>query len=287
MRKLLRWTGIGLGAVAALIAIAGAGVFGFSEWVLREGHAARAETLAAPDPALLADAPRQGRILGCISCHGEGLKGRVMFDTPNVARVFAPNLTEVAAKASDQQLAAAIRQGIGHDGRGLFVMPSPMYSRLSDAEVAALIAWIRSLPRVATPAEPTVSPRIFGRIGLTTGKLRSAPAKMEEFRTQAPIGLGPAHAAGQRIASTNCSECHGPALMGGTMESGAEVPDLRIAAGYDLDQFRRLMRKGEAASGKPLGLMGEVARNDFSHFTDAEIAALHAYLEARAKRLGD
>lgn len=287
MRKALRLGAMGFAAVAALLLICVLAVFGFSEWVLREGHAARAETLAAPDPALLADAPRQGRILGCISCHGEGLKGRVMFDTPNVARVFAPNLTEVAARASDQQLAAAIRQGIGHDGRGLFVMPSPIYSRLGDGEVAALIAWIRSLPRVATPAEPTVSPRVFGRIGLVTGTLRPAPAKMEEFRTQAPIGLGPQFAAGQRLASTNCSECHGPALMGGTMESGAEVPDLRIAAGYDPDQFRTLMREGEAASGKPLGLMGEVARNDFSHFTDAEIAALYGYLDARAKKLGD
>jgi hypothetical protein len=32
--------------------------------------------------------------------------------------------------------------------------------------------------------------------------------------------------------------------------------------------------------------MSEVARNDFSHLADAEIDALHAYLVARAKRLG-
>jgi hypothetical protein len=33
--------------------------------------------------------------------------------------------------------------------------------------------------------------------------------------------------------------------------------------------------------------MSEVAKDDFSHLTDAEIDGLHAYLVARAKRLGD
>lgn len=286
MGKLLRWIGIGLGTLAALVAIGAAGLFGFSEWVLREGHAARAETLAAPDPALLADAPRQARILGCVGCHGEGLKGRVMFDVPNVARVYSPNLTEIAAKASDQQLAAAIRQGIGHDGRGLFAMPSPMYSRLSDAEVAALIAWMRSLPVVHTASEETVRPRALGRLGLATGRFSPVTEQMEKFRTQTPIGLGPAHAAGQRIAANTCSECHGPALMGGSGPSG-EVPDLRVVGGYDLEQFRTLMRKGEAPSGARLKLMKDVAVKGFSHFTDAEIEALYFYLDARAKRLGD
>ena len=31
--------------------------------------------------------------------------------------LYAPNLTLVAAKATDEQLDQAIRQGIGHDGR--------------------------------------------------------------------------------------------------------------------------------------------------------------------------
>ena len=33
-------------------------------------------------------------------------------------------------------------------------------------------------------------------------------------------------------------------------------------------------------------MIKEVAVKDFVHMTDAEIAALHAYLEARARRLG-
>ena len=286
MRKALRWLGIGVGTLVGLLLIAAIAIFALSEWALRGQHEAKAETLAFATPALLADAPRQARILGCISCHGEGLKGKVMFDVPRVARVYAPNLTQIAAKASDQQLAAAIRQGVGHDGRALFVMPSPMYSRLTDGEVAALIAWIRSVPQSPETVPETIEARPIGRFAIAAGKLRPATAKMEEFRTQVPIGLGAATAPGRDLAAKNCSECHGPALLGGEMESGAHVPDLTVAAGYDLAQFTRLMRTGETPSGKKLGLMKEVAVNDFRHFTDAEIAVLHAYLQARAKRLG-
>jgi cytochrome c553 len=285
MKKAFRWLGYGLGGILALALVAAIVIFAMSEMALRKEYRASAETLAAPSPAQLADAARQARILGCVSCHGEGLKGKLMFDAPIVARVHAPNLTAVAARATDQQLAAGIRQGIGHDGRGLYIMPSPMFSRLSDGEVAALIAWIRSLPRVeGGEHKPKLGP--LGRLGLATGGFTPAPAIVEEFRRQVPIDLGPVHAAGRRLAANACSECHGPALFGQKMGSGDQPPDLNVAAGYSLDQFKTLLRTGNTPGGNKLGLMKEVAVNDFKHLTDAEIEALHAYLVARAKKLG-
>ena len=285
MRRALRWAAIGLGGVLALLVVAALAVFGLSEMALRKEHRAAAETLAAPTPAQTADAGRQARIAGCVTCHGEGLGGKVMFDAPGVARVYAPNLTEVAAKASDQQLAAAIRQGIGHDGRALFVMPSPEYSHMTDHEVAALIAWIRAQPRVQRPSEPIrLGP--LGRLGIALGSFPPAPQMVEEFRRVVPIDLGPSHAAARHIVMTNCTECHGPALFGQEMPSGDKPPDLTVAAGYDPAQFRTLMRRGVTPAGKKLGLMREVAVSDFSHLTDAELDAIHAYLVARAKRLG-
>lgn len=285
MRKALRWAGIGLGGLIALLIVAAIVIFVWSEMILRRDYRAAAETLPAPSPAERAEAPRLARVLGCLSCHGEGLKGKVMFDAPGVARVYAPNITEVASKASDQQLAAAIRQGVGHEGEGLFIMPSPQYSRLTDRETAALVAWIRTLPR-AEGQSKGMSARPLGRIGLVLGWFRPAPELVAEYRTQAPIALGPGHEAARHLASTACSECHGPALMGGSVGPGEKTPDLSVAAGYDPAQFRTLMKTGRPPSGKALGLMSEVARNDFSHLTDSEIDALHAYLVARAKRLG-
>jgi cytochrome c553 len=284
MRKALRWAGFGLGGLLLLLLVAALVLFALSEMVLRKRHDPVPEALPAPTAAQHANAARQARILGCVSCHGEGLAGKVMFEAPGVARVFAPNLTAIAARASDQQLAAAIRQGIGHDGRPLVVMPSPMYSRLTGQETAALVAWIRTLPK-RPGGEDRSSFGPLGRFALAAGKFRTAPAMMEQFRSEVPIDLGPAHAAGRDLASKTCSECHGPALLGRKMDDGSEAPGLEVAAGYDLEQFKRLLRTGSTPSGKPLGLMKEVAVNDFSHLTDAEIGALHAYLDARAKRL--
>jgi mono/diheme cytochrome c family protein len=285
MRKALRWAGIGLGGLVALLIVAAIVIFIWSETILRRDYSIAAEPLPAVGAAEMAEAPRLGRVLGCLSCHGEGLKGKLMFDAPGVARVFAPNITEVAAKASDQQLAAGIRQGIGHDGRALFIMPSPMFSKLTDRETAALVRWIRTLP--ASPGQTkgmTAGP--LGRVGLVLGWFRPAPAAVAEHRTQAPIALGPEHEPARHLASIACSECHGPALMGGSAGPDQKAPDLRVAAGYDDAQFKTLMRTGVPPTGRDLGLMTIVSKNDFAHLTDAEIDALHAYLTARAKRLG-
>ncbi|MGA9582504.1 MAG: c-type cytochrome [Allosphingosinicella sp.] len=285
MRKALRWAGIGLGGVVALLVVAAILIFIWSEIILRRGYAAAPEALPPLTAAEKAEAPRLARVLGCLSCHGEGLKGKLMFDAPGVARVFAPNITEIAARSSDQQLAAGIRQGIGHDGRGLFIMPSAMYSRLTDKETAALVGWIRTLPRAEGGTEGLgVGP--IGRLGLVIGSVRPVPEAVAEYRTQVPIALGPEHEPARHMAATNCSECHGPALMGGSAGPDQKAPDLQVAAGYDSAQFRTMMRTGRPPSGRDLGLMSEVAKNDFSHLTDAEIDALHAYLTARAKRLG-
>jgi len=285
MRKALRWFGLGLGGLLALLLLAAIVIFAWSEMILRKDYAAAPETLSAPTPAQLADAPRQARVLGCLSCHGEGLKGKLMFDAPGFARVFAPNITAVAAKASDQQLAAGIRQGVGHDGRGLYIMPSAMFSRLDGRETAALVAWIRTLPR-AEGQTKGLSAGPIGRLLLVLGQFKPVPTVVAEYRAQAPLALGPQYEAARHLAATACSECHGPALTGGSVGPDDKTPDLRIVAGYDPAQFRALMRTGRPPTGRDLGLMTTVAKNDFSHLTDAEIDALYVYLEARAKRLG-
>lgn len=284
MKMVLRWTGRVLAVLILLLLLAAVYVYFASSRVMSRTYEATPEALPQPTAAQLADAPRQARILGCISCHGEGLKGDLMFEAPGVAAIWAPNLTEVAARSSNQQLAAAIRQGIGHDGRGLFVMPSGLYSRLSETEVAALIAFIRSQPKTGKPV-PRLSIGPIGRLAVVQGKIRQQPERIEEFGANWPHELGPRYAAGRRIAATVCADCHMPDLLGGTMEDGEEAPNLSIAGAYDYEQFRTLMRTGKGAGGRELGLMSKISRLDLKYLTDAEIRALHDYLKARAERV--
>ena len=283
MLRVLIWIISGLAVLAILLAL---WAWFASSRVLGQVHPAAAERLGRPSPALLADAGRQARILGCVSCHGERLEGRMMFDGGPFAKVWAPNLTALAAEASDQQLAQAIRQGIGHDGRALFIMPSPQYSRLSDGEVAALIAWIRTQPRHGEQVSG-IEWGPIGRVVLAAGRLPSALERVEEFRVKQPFNSGPAHQAGRKIAAQVCSECHGADLSGGEPVPDVFAPGLSIAGAYDQAQFTRLLRTGVSPSGRNLGLMQEIAEKDTRHLTDEEITQLFQYLQARAQMVQD
>lgn len=285
MKKLLRWLGYVVAGILVLALLFAAWVWFASSRVLSRTHEAAPERLAPPSAAQLADAGRQARILGCANCHGRRLEGGLVFDGQPFATVWAPNLTELAPRVSDQQLARAIRQGIGHDGRALFIMPSDQYSRLTDQEVAAVIVAVRRAP----PAGGLVSPIRWGPIGrfvLAMGQLRPVMATVEDFRVRQSYDTGPGEAAGRRLAATACAACHGPDLTGGAAEGGGSPPpDLAVAGAYDLAQFRTLMRTGVPPGGRDLGLMKEVAQRDFANYTDEEVAQLHAYLRARAERV--
>jgi mono/diheme cytochrome c family protein len=220
----------------------------------------------------------------CAECHGgPALRGEKFFDIPNVATLYAPNLTLVAKTATDQQLAQAIRQGIGHDGRQLLIMPSESYSSLTDAEVSSMVKAIRALPAGGS-ATPPVQLGPVGRTLLAAGKLKAAPAMVEEYAQSQAADLGPQYAAGRHIAVTVCSGCHGSTLSGKEAEPGVLAPDLKVSAAYDLPTFARLMRTGLPPSGRELKMMAVVSREAFTHFTDKEIGDLHAYLQQRAQR---
>jgi mono/diheme cytochrome c family protein len=283
MAKLLRGAGTALGVLLLVVILALAYVWIASSMRLNARVEPRPERLVTPTGAELADGPRQLRILGCVSCHGEGLRGKLFFDEPNVAQLYAPNLTLVAAQADDQQLARAIRQGVGHDGRSLFAMPSSQYARLTDTEVSSLISAIRVQPRGGEQMPP-VRVGLLGRVGIISGKFKPQPVLVEDYSQNMPADLGPKFARGRHLAMTNCAECHGSSFGGGEPKPGLKAPDLSIVGAYDLPAFTRLMRTGVPASGRTLELMDDVARTDFSHLNDEEIAAIHSYLVERAQR---
>lgn len=281
MAKIWRGAGYVVIAILSLIAIAATVLWLLSWDKLNRRIEGRPEHLATPTAAELADAPRQLRVLACMDCHGEGLRGQIAIDDPSLARLYAPNLTLVAASATDQQLARAIRQGIAVDGRPLALMPSAQYARLGDGQVAALIAAIRALPRGGNPTPP-VKLGPFGTVGVALGEFPTAHQLVEEDSPHLPIDAGPQFERGRALVMVNCAECHGPTLEGVELEPGLKAPDLAIAAGYDLPQFTHFMRTGIASSNRTLPIMSHRARVAFSHYTDEEIASIHAYLVARA-----
>lgn len=285
MAKLLRWAAYSLASIIGLILIAAAILWIVSSVKLNARPHARQERLVQPTALMLADAARAGWTLGCFSCHGKDLRGNKIFDQPMVGTMWAPNLTLIAAHATDEQLARAIRQGIGVDGRSLFIMPAEAFQHLSDQDVAALVQLIRGLPRGGSQT-PSNSYGPFGRLGLVLGKFRTAPDLVAQYSLQEPISAGARFEPGRQLAMTRCSGCHAADLAGKEVEPGVISPNLTIAGAYELPAFRKLLREGIPAGGQKLPMMGPTARSDLSHLSDDEIDALYAYLHARAERVG-
>ena len=133
-------------------------------------------TTTATEPADLpgGDASRGAylaTIMVCGDCHSGRLPdgridpaafmagGAAGFEIPGLGIFYPPNLTSDSTTGlgnwSDAEIAAAVREGVRPDGRLLApIMPAEFYRALTDADVADLVAYLRSLPPVvhAVPA---------------------------------------------------------------------------------------------------------------------------------------
>jgi cytochrome c553 len=283
MNRVQRFLLIGLGGVAVLIAAGFGAVYTFSEAAIRRIYDVPARPLPVEHTAAaLARGQRLAAIYGCTGCHGKDLTGRYATDDPEYPLLHASNLSLRLRDYSDAQIGRAVREGIDYRGRPLWEMPSQGFTAVSDRDMADVVAFLRTVPPKGDP-QPAPKFGWHARWVIATGDYEDMPALVREARPKAPIDLGPQYAAARQMVRSACAECHGPDLTGA--HEGGKAPDLRIAASYDLEGFRRLMRTGVAADGKERGLMSEVARSRFSNFTDDEIARIHAYLTARAERM--
>ena len=218
--------------------------------------------------------------VGCNGCHGPDGGGEVFMEWPEVGRVVAPNLTQRRTLYDDAGLEALIRQGRTHDGHLPLAMPIKMFQHLSDREVRDITAWLRGLPAVDNPELPAtaLAPQVVAQ--LADGTFPYLDDMKPDPGNRPPVAPPAGGVAlGRHLALTSCVECHGPDLKG--WEGDTAPSPLVAAKAYDLEAFRRLMRKGITAAGgesKPTGLMSGVARYRFNAMTDEEIDALHAFL---------
>jgi mono/diheme cytochrome c family protein len=278
MKRLLRWTGIAVGSLAALAIIAYAIVYVISERILGRTYDVPAVVVAIPsDPAAIAEGQRLATIRGCSGCHGRQLQGVVMFDEPMIGRVVAPNLTAAVRKYSDSELVGIIRHGVRPGGRSVMVMPGQAYALLTDEDLGRIIAFLKSLPAVDGPG-PSLSLGPLGRIGVTTGEFKTVAQLIAET-VPPPEATSEEAARGRYLARTICAECHGTSLRGDSNPDFTS-PSLQLVAAYSPESFTQLMRSGVALGGRNLKTMSPTARQRLSLLTDADIAALYSYLHA-------
>lgn len=231
------------------------------------------------DAAKIAHGKRLAAILDCTGCHGANLQGTDMADKPQDGAIYAPNITLLLGKYSDADFEKLFRRGVPRDGRQFWFMPVESFQFLSDRDLAALVAYLRTVK----PSGTALPPFKFNAVeqkDVDAGVLRDARAQIAKYRDNPPIDLGPQHAWGRYLAETTCTACHNNALQGWPNFT----PNLDIAGAYSKAELMRLLTNGQGKTGKDVGPMSGVARRYFSHLTPREREAIVDYVLARAQR---
>jgi mono/diheme cytochrome c family protein len=285
MNRLLKWLGAVLGAlvVIALVAAAALYVIGGSKY--RGPNDLPAENISiTADSATLAWGEHLVVTHGCKGCHLDGLQGQVLVDAPPF-RAVASNLTEgqggVGARLDAQGWERAVRHGVGIDGRGLFFMPSEFYDGLSDQDVAAIVAFIQTMPPVDNEL-PATQMKPLGRILAGTGAFGPASGMIDHGTPHRPT-TPPVAATleyGRYRGEIMCVACHGPNLEGAPSPDpqGMPAPSLVPVGDWTLEQFRTALRTGVTPAGRAIN-PDAMPWNMLGTMTDEELAAIHLYIQ--------
>jgi mono/diheme cytochrome c family protein len=226
--------------------------------------------------------------ISCVGCHGANdsqqlplTGGADVAATAGfgfVGRVVTANLTPGGKLAdyTDGEIFRAIRRGVDKTGHTLSFMSFSPFNQLSDDDIKAIIAYLRSLP-----AHPGTGPggdelNYLGMV-LFGANLFPAPEPISGVVTAPPAG--PTADYGRYVATFgDCRSCHGADMTGTPATSFSPAfPNPRPFVGaLTLEQFIQMMRTGVRPNGTPFA-DGMPWRNA-SKMTDDDLSALYVYL---------
>jgi mono/diheme cytochrome c family protein len=291
-RKILRWMGRALLILVGIAAVAVGVVYAQSQRLIsrKVPAPARKELAVAADSATLARGQTLMAANGCQGCHQPNLAGTVLFNEPMIGRLVTSNLTAgkggVIAHYDNRALDAAIRDGVGWDGRRLAIMPANEFSMLADDDVAAIIAFLRS----QKPVDNELQGMGYGpalRVALVIGKFGYPYDDIDHARVTVAAAPRGATVAQGLYLSTTCTTCHAKTFEGGPVHGSDKLapnitPSARISQ-WSQAEFARVMREGVRPDGSKVD--PAMPWQSYSKLSDDEIAGLYLYLKTIPARV--
>lgn len=238
----------------------------------------------------IAHGERLAEVLGCNSCHREDYSGFNFGEfIPIVEGLWATNISLTMPEMSDGELERLLREGV-HPAREIYVMPSKQSQFLSERDMDALIAFLRTIEPTGEPTplpppdfEEAVTARLPEDYWRTKeeGQPRNYHNAAEEavyFAENTVPDLGDDHARGRMVVQTVCTVCHGAAMDG----IGEPAGDIQGVLDYDDAELERLLRDGVDRNGEPIDVNWGQDHTP-AVLTDGEIAEAIAYTMALAR----
>lgn len=304
--RLLRAALYGLGALVVLLA---AGVSATVGWRPLLGPKARALTArrfeATPERAARGKYLTEN-VMGCFACHtrldpkdppgsyaaakakGAGQTMEMEGAPWLVASNITPDGETGVGDWTDDQLARAIREGVGRDGRALFpMMPYGGFRSLSDEDLASVVVYLRTVEPVRNPLPKSEVPFPLSRLINTGPEPLDAP--VPEPDKSSPVKYGE-----YLVRISDCAGCHTPrggmgkpvegleygggSVFGGEGHAVAAAnltPDPTGISYYDEALFLEVMRTGRV---KARALSPAMPWWVYRNMTDADLKAMFAYL---------
>jgi mono/diheme cytochrome c family protein len=213
-----------------------------------------------------------------------------MFDSPALGSVTALNLTRGTGGngkiLTDADFVRAIRHGVAPNGRPLMIMPAQDFIELTDADLGAVIAYVKSLP----PADNVLPESHMGPLAralLVAGKMPLFPAEHIDHTRPSPAPINPSATAeyGGYLVRIGCAGCHGPTLAGGPIAAGdpswppaANLTSSGSTKSWSEADFKKLLRTGRRPDDTPVN--GAMPWKLAGKMTDDEIHAVWTYLRS-------
>lgn len=301
-------------ALRAVLLVTLTALIAFAAFVLLRTHVPAGDGPIAAPAGSAGEQIARGEYLAlagnCASCHtapgGAFMAGGLAFETP-FGTIHSTNITPDVETGiggwSERDFLNSMRHGVRPDGEHLYpVFPYASYTRMTDADVAALWAWMQQLPAVRQGAAANDLPfpfnvralmAVWKALFLEPGAFEADPSQPEDWNRGAYLVEALAH----------CSACHTPRnLLGAERRhlamSGGEYLD-RVPGGghrpwsapnltsserglglWSREDLAAYLKEARNSFLESFGPMNEVIMNSTRHLEAADVEAMAVYLES-------
>ena len=293
MKKVFKWIGIALGSLVGLILVLAAVFYLMGNARLNKIYDFPPSDIVLPiDAASIEYGKHRAEIL-CQGCHGDDLSGvNNWFDGGPLGKIDSANLTSgeggIGIDFTTEDYVRAIRHGIDLEGKPIFMVAVPSTAYLSDEDLGAIIAYVKTVP----PVDHKTNGQNFTPLAKTmagAGVLGDLPVEVVSYdvHVTAPE-RGASVEYGEYLMNINdCRLCHGQELAGGPSPDPTDKwisPNLTPGGELGFwteDQFISTLRTGVTPSGHQLN--ENMPWQDYREFYDDELKAIWLYLQSLPK----